>query len=148
MPADGEEAKRYQPERGKMEQPNSQIILRTSGSRLRPTSCRPAHPSPRCTPTHYNRGPNLNRDVQQMSSHPKIPTPSRRGDATAENEKKCRFCAPKSPKTPQNSPKNRKTRHFRRKNINFLDSNASTKQNEGVEQGAPPYGAQGAAGDR
>ena len=89
-----------------------------------------------------------NPDVQQMSSHPKIPTPSRRGDATAENEKKCRFCAPKSPKTPQNSPKNRKTRHFRRKNINFLDSNASTKQNEGVEQGAPPYGAQGAAGDR
>ena len=46
------------------------------------------------------------------------------------------------------TPKTEKTRHFRRKNTNFLDSNASAKQNEGVEQGAPPYGAQGAAGDR
>jgi hypothetical protein len=67
---------------------------------------------------------------------------------TDENVKKFRFCAPKSLKTPQNSPKNRKTRYFRRKNTNFLDSNVSTKQNERVEQGAAPYGAQGAAGDR
>jgi hypothetical protein len=41
-----------------------------------------------------------------------------------------------------------KTCHFQRKNTNFLDSNAATGQNERVEQGAPPYGAQGAAGDR
>jgi hypothetical protein len=32
--------------------------------------------------------------------------------------------------------KTEKTRHFRRKNINFLDSTASAKQNGVVEQGA------------
>ena len=55
---------------------------------------------------------------------------------------------PKTPKTPQNGPKNRGTRHFRHPNTNFLDTNARATQNERVEQGAAPYGAQGAAGDR
>jgi hypothetical protein len=31
---------------------------------------------------------------------------------------------------------------------NFLDSNTTTGQNEGVEQGIPPYGAQDTAGYR
>jgi len=57
--------------------------------------------------------------------------------------------APKNhQKHPEMASKTEKTRHFRRKNTNFLDSNAATGQNERVEQGAPPYGAQGAAGDR
>ena len=36
---------------------------RTRGSRLRPTSCRTAHASPRYTPTPYSRGSSLNPDV-------------------------------------------------------------------------------------
>jgi len=67
---------------------------------------------------------------------------------TSKNEKKYRFCAPESPKTPQNGPKTREARHFLRQDTNFLDSNPRATQNEGVEQGDPPYGAQGAAGDR
>jgi len=47
-----------------------------------------------------------------------------------------------------NWPQNRKFSHFLRQDTNFLDSNPRATQNEGVEQGDPPYGAQGAAGDR